>query len=154
MRMALAEARKARAAGEVPVGAVIVDDMGSVVGRGFNAPLTLADPTAHAEVAAIRDAARATGNYRLTGVTLYCTIEPCIMCAGAIVHARIRRVVFGAPDPKAGAAGSVYDILRDRRLNHRVEVAAGIREAECREVLQSFFEERRRKAIAVEQEDP
>src|SRR5678816_316654 len=111
MAEALMEARKALAAGEVPSGAVIVNPEGTVIGRGFNHPISSHDPTAHAEVMALRDAATRIGNYRLTGLTLYCTLEPCVMCAGAIVHARIGRVVFGAPDPKAGAVGSIYNVL-------------------------------------------
>ena len=143
MDLALAEARRAENVGEVPVGAVIVDVDGNVFARGFNQPITTHDPTAHAEIIAMRAAARLIENYRLTGLTLYCTMEPCVMCAGAIVHARIQRLVFGAADPRAGAAGSIYDVVRDTRLNHQVEVVAGIRERECREIVQNFFEKRR-----------
>jgi tRNA(adenine34) deaminase len=144
MEQALAEARKALAAAEVPVGAVVVTKDGEIVGRGFNHPISAHDPTGHAEIVAIRDAARKLTNYRLTGTTLYCTLEPCVMCAGAIVHARIARVVFGALDPKAGAAGSLYNIVGDVRLNHQPEIATGVREAECRKLLQEFFEWKRK----------
>jgi len=143
MDIALDEARRAENAGEVPVGAVIVDAAGNVIARGFNQPISTHDPTAHAEIVAMRAAARLLGNYRLTGMTLHCTMEPCVMCAGAMVHARIQRLVFGAADARAGAAGSIYDVVRDTRLNHQVEVAAGVRELECREIVQGFFERRR-----------
>jgi len=142
MSLALAEAKTAEAAGEVPVGAVIVAD-GRVIGRGYNRPISSADPTAHAEIIALRDAARNLGNYRLSKVTMYCTVEPCVMCAGAMVHARIARLVFGAPDPKAGSAGSIYNVLTDPRLNHCVEVFSGVREAECSALLREFFLGRR-----------
>src|SRR5258708_23829020 len=124
MDLALAEARKAAASGEVPVGAVIVSG-GEIVGRGFNEPIGSHDPTAHAEIIAMRAAALTLGNYRLKGATIYCTVEPCMMCAGAMIHARIARLVFGTPDPKAGAAGSIYNVLTDPRLNHRVDVVSG-----------------------------
>lgn len=143
MDLALAEARRAESAGEVPVGAVIVDAAGNVVASGFNQPISIYDPTAHAEIVALRTAARVIANYRLTGLTLYCTMEPCVMCAGAIVHARVQRLVYGAADARAGAAGSIYDVVRDSRLNHQVEVTAGVRERECREIVQGFFEKRR-----------
>lgn len=139
MEQALQQARTALAAGEVPVGAVIVAADGKIVGRGYNHPISSNDPTGHAEIMALREAARYTANYRLTGMTLYCTLEPCIMCAGAIVHARIRRLVFGASDPRAGAAGSIYNVVADPRLNHHPEVVSGVREAECRQLLQEFF---------------
>jgi tRNA(adenine34) deaminase len=142
MDLALAEAQKAQAAGEVPVGAVIVSE-GNVIGKGFNRPISGNDPTAHAEIVALRDAAAHQGNYRLSNATLYCTVEPCMMCAGAIIHARIARVVFGTPDPKAGAAGSIYNVLTDPRLNHRVDVQSGIREDECAALLRQFFSARR-----------
>ena len=142
MALALGEAKKADAAGEVPVGAVIVAD-GSVIGRGYNQPISASDPTAHAEIIALREAARHLGNYRLSKVTMYCTVEPCVMCAGAMVHARIARLVFGAPDPKAGSAGSIYNVLTDPRLNHRVDVFSGVREAECSALLREFFLGRR-----------
>ena len=144
MAEALIEARKALAAGEVPIGAVIVNPEGTVIGRGFNHPISSHDPTAHAEIMALREAATRIGNYRLTGLTLYCTLEPCIMCAGAIVHARIGRVVFGAPDPKAGAVGSIYNVLNDARLNHQPQILAGVRELECRQLLQEFFQWKRK----------
>src|SRR5215475_672512 len=142
MDLALSEAKKAEAAGEVPVGAVIVSD-GVVIGRGFNQPISGNDPTAHAEIIALRGAASHQRNYRLTNAVLYCTVEPCIMCAGAIMHARIARLVFGTPDPKAGAAGSIYNILTDPRMNHRVDVVSGIREDACAALLRAFFAERR-----------
>ncbi len=142
MHHALSLAAHAEAAGEVPVGSVIVRD-GEVLGQGWNAPISLHDPTAHAEIAALRAAAAREGNYRLTGATLYVTLEPCCMCAGAIIHARIGRVVFGAADPKTGAAGSVFEILGTDRLNHRVTVTGGVLEQECAESLRSFFRSRR-----------
>src|SRR5437763_282055 len=138
MDLALAEARKAEAAGEVPVGAVIVLN-DTLVAAGFNQPISTNDPTAHAEVVALRKAGQSLQNYRLHGATLYCTVEPCMMCAGAIIHARIARVVFGTPDPKAGAAGSIYNVLTDPRLNHRFEVISGICEPECVELLRASF---------------
>jgi tRNA(adenine34) deaminase len=144
MEQALAEARNALAAGEVPVGAIVVNKDGEIIGRGFNRPISSHDPAGHAEIAAMRAAAQHLGNYRLTGTTLYCTLEPCVMCAGAIVHARISRVVFGARDPKAGAAGSIYNVLADTRLNHQPEVLDGVREPECRKLLQEFFEWKRK----------
>jgi tRNA(adenine34) deaminase len=143
MDLALEEAAKAAAAGEVPVGAVVVS-ADAVIARGSNRPISSKDPTAHAEIVALREAARALGNYRLANVTLYCTVEPCIMCAGAIIHARVSRVVFGTPDPRVGAAGSIYNVLTDPRLNHRVDVVSGIREEECADVLRRFFEQRRK----------
>lgn len=142
MREALAEAQAAWTGGEVPVGAVLVLD-GRIVGRGRNRVIAPPDPTAHAEVVALRSAAEAVGNYRLVGSTLYSTIEPCLMCAGAIVHARVQRLVYGAPDPKAGAVDTHFEILTSPQLNHRVEVESGVLEAECRAVLQSFFREKR-----------
>lgn len=142
MREALAEARVARGRGEVPVGAVVVLD-GAVVGRGSNQPIHATDPTAHAEVVALRDAARAVGNYRLSGAALYVTVEPCLMCAGALVHARIGRLVFGAAEPKAGAVRSTLRALDHPALNHRVEVVGGVLEPECTELIQTFFSERR-----------
>src|SRR5437879_6507614 len=142
MDLALAEARKAATAGEVPVGAVIVSN-NDVIGRGFNAPIGSHDPTAHAEIVAMRGAAQILGNYRLSGATIYCTVEPCMMCAGAMIHARIARLVFGTPDPKAGSAGSIYNVLTDPRLNHRVDVVSGIREDECAALLREFFGKRR-----------
>jgi tRNA(adenine34) deaminase len=142
MRAALDEARRAQQAGEVPVGAVVVSD-GRIVGRGFNQPISAADPTAHAEVVALRDASRALANYRIVGATMYVTIEPCLMCAGALVHARVARLVFGAREPKAGAVVSTLRALEHEALNHRVEVVEGVLEEECRAVVQAFFRGRR-----------
>jgi tRNA(adenine34) deaminase len=142
MREALALAMEAGAAGEVPVGAVVVKD-GRVVGRGFNQPITSHDPTAHAEVMALRDAARELGNYRLVDCDLYVTLEPCAMCVGAIFHARIRRLVFGASDPKTGACGSVIDLFAEQKLNHHGSVADGVLAQECGALLSSFFAARR-----------
>ena len=142
MDMALAEAQKAALAGEVPVGAIVVSN-GVVIARAFNQPIGLRDATAHAEIAAIREACLNQKNYRLSGATMYCTVEPCMMCAGAIIHARIARLVFGTPDPKAGSAGSIYNVLTDPRLNHRVEVVSGIREDQCAGLLRDFFARRR-----------
>jgi tRNA(adenine34) deaminase len=142
MREALVLARQAEAAGEVPVGAMVVRD-GVLLGSGWNRPIGAHDPTAHAEVAALRAAAAAAGNYRLTGATLYVTLEPCAMCAGAMVHARIGKLVYGAADPKTGAAGSVMDITRHVALNHRLEVTAGVLAEECGGLLKDFFARRR-----------
>ena len=142
MRAALDEARKALAAGEVPVGAVVAVG-GEVVSTGFNQPISSVDPTAHAEVVAMRHAARTLGNYRLTGATLYVTVEPCLMCVGAIVHARIATLVFGAAEPKTGAILSTTAGLDLPGLNHRFEVVSGVLEEECRELIQQFFRERR-----------
>ena len=142
MDLALREAARARAADEVPVGCVIVRD-GQVIGRAHNQREMLHDPTAHAEMIAITQAAEALGDWRLEGTILYVTLEPCPMCAGAIVLARIPRVVFGVRDPKAGAVRTLYELLEDDRLNHRAEVVEGVRAAECREVLQEFFRYRR-----------
>lgn len=143
MAVALDEARDCAATGDVPVGAVVVDASGTVIGRGRNLREARQDPTAHAEVEALREAAATTGDRHLVGTTLVVTLEPCVMCAGAILAARVPRVVFGAWDEKAGAAGSLYDVLRDRRLPHRAEVFAGVRAAECAAVLDAFFAERR-----------
>ena len=142
MRAALDEARRGSEAGEVPVGAVVVLD-GEVVGRGFNQPIGASDPTAHAEIVSLREAARALGNYRLVGTTMYVTIEPCLMCVGAMVHARVGTVVFGATEPKAGALVSSCRAHELPALNHRIEVVGGILEAECRAVIQEFFKTRR-----------
>jgi len=142
MSEALALAQQAGAAGEVPVGAVVVKD-GKVIGKGCNAPILSRDPTAHAEVRALREAAARLDNYRLTGCDLYVTIEPCAMCAGAIMHSRIRRVVYGAADPKTGACGSVVDLFAERRLNHHTEVTSGVLAAECGALLSVFFARRR-----------
>jgi tRNA(adenine34) deaminase len=143
MREALALAREAGAAGEVPVGAVVVKD-GVVIGRGCNRPVAERDPTGHAEIIALREAAGRIGNYRLTGCALYVTLEPCAMCAGAMMHARIARVVFGAADPKTGACGGVVDLFADRRLNHHATVTEGVLAAEAAALLQEFFSARRR----------
>jgi len=142
MRLALEEARAAGAEGDVPVGAVVVRG-DEVVARAGNAREREQDPTAHAEILALRQAARAIGNWHLEGCTLYVTLEPCAMCAGALVLARLDRLVLGAPDPKAGFAGSLGDIVRDGRLNHEVEVTVGVLAEECGEVLRAFFAERR-----------
>jgi tRNA(adenine34) deaminase len=148
MGLALERAREAGAAGEVPVGAVVVLE-GEVVGRGFNQPIGRHDPTAHAEIMALRDAAIRLGNYRLPGCTLYVTLEPCAMCAGAIMHARIDRVVFGARDPKTGASGSIIDLFAETRLNHHTSVLGGVLADECGSLLSSFFAARRgRTALA------
>ena len=142
MRAALDEAWKAFAAGEVPVGAVVSVD-GVIVGGGFNQPIGAMDPTAHAEVVALREAARAVGNYRLVGATLYVTIEPCLMCVGAMVHARIATVVFGAPEPKAGAVMSTLAVHELPSLNHRMTAIGGVLEDQCRAIIQEFFQARR-----------
>jgi tRNA(adenine34) deaminase len=142
MRQALALAAEGEMRGEVPVGAVVVKD-GEIIARGFNAPIGNADPTAHAEVRALRAAAAHVGNYRLTGCTLYVTLEPCAMCAGAILHARLARLVFGARDPKTGACGSVVDLFADVRLNHHTLVAGGVLADECGAQLKRFFAARR-----------
>jgi tRNA(adenine34) deaminase len=142
MEAALVEARRAGEAGEVPIGAVVAI-AGDIVGRGFNQPISSGDPTAHAEIVAIRAAAQRVGNYRLTGATLCVTIEPCLMCVGALVHARVATLVFGAPEPRSGA---VVSTVRGGELpghNHRFEVVGGVREAECRELMQNFFKARR-----------
>ena len=142
MAAALEDARRALAANEVPIGAVVVLDE-AIVGRGFNQPISSGDPTAHAEIVAIRDAARHTGNYRLTGAILCVTIEPCLMCVGALVHARIATLVYGAPEPRSGALVSAVRGAELPGLNHRVEVVGGVQEAACRELMQMFFRERR-----------
>lgn len=142
MQLALAEARKAHAAGEVPVGAVVVLG-GTVVGAAFNQPISAHDPTAHAEVLALRAAAAEIGNYRLSGSTLYVTVEPCLMCVGAMVHARVGLVVYGATEPKAGAVVSMTRAHELPALNHRLQVLGGVLEAECRELIQKFFEVKR-----------
>jgi tRNA(adenine34) deaminase len=145
MRDALAEALKAEAAGEVPVGAIVVSGA-EIVGRGFNQPITSGDPTAHAEIVALRDAARVLGNYRLTGARLYVTVEPCLMCVGGIVHARVGTLIYGAPEPKAGAVRSGLAAINHPSLNHRVEVVDGVLAEECRAVIQRFFQMRRAQA--------
>jgi tRNA(adenine34) deaminase len=156
MRVALAEAVQARGelirseqedpdAADVPVGAVVLDEAGTIIARARNRREVDRDPTAHAEILAIRQAARALGSWRLTGLTLVVTLEPCTMCAGAVTAARLDRLVYGAEDPRAGAAGSLWDVLRDRRLNHRPEVIGGVLAAECGAVLQEFFASRRQR---------
>ena len=146
MGAALEQAQLAGSAGEVPVGAVVVLN-GVIVGRGFNQPIGRHDPTAHAEIQALRDAAGTLGNYRLPGCDLYVTLEPCAMCSGAIMHARIRRVVFGARDPKTGVAGSVIDLFAEPRLNHHTEVEGGVLADQCGQMLSSFFAARRGKTL-------
>lgn len=143
MRAARTEAALAASAGEVPVGAVVVRN-DEIIAAGLNRPIQDADPTAHAEIVAIRAAAQALGNYRLPGTTIYVTLEPCAMCVGAMLQARVSRLVFGAYDEKAGAAGSVVDLADNRRLNHRIEVNGGLQQEECADLLQKFFESRRK----------
>ena len=142
MAVAIQEAEQAAAAGEVPIGAAVVQD-DRLIAAAANAPIATCDPTAHAEVLALRGAARALGNYRLTGCDLYVTVEPCAMCVGAALQARIRALVFGCADPKAGAVGSLYNLADDPRLNHRIAVTSGIEEERCRRLLQAFFAVRR-----------
>ena len=144
MELALGQARLAEQAGEVPVGAIVIRG-GEVVGSGHNRNLLDNDPTAHAEIVALRQAAARVGNHRLTGCTLFCTIEPCAMCAGAMIHARIKRLVYGASDPKAGAAGSVLDVINHSRLNHKMLVTPGVLAEESSQLLRKFFAERRSK---------
>ena len=146
MRRAIREASRGLAQDEVPVGAVIVRE-GKIIARAHNRPIRLKDPSAHAEILALRSAARKLGNYRLSGCTLYVTIEPCAMCAGAIVHARIERVVFGARDPKAGASGSALTVLNHPKLNHHVEVIEGILADDCAAILRDFFRKKRRAKL-------
>ena len=143
MRAALAQAQKGGEIGEVPVGAVVVGRDGRILSRAFNRPISSGDPTAHAEILALRKAARKVGNYRLSGCTLVVTLEPCAMCAGAAVHARIARIIYGAADPKTGAVRSLYEIADDPRLNHRCEIAAGILAPDCSAMLKAFFRARR-----------
>ncbi len=153
MAEALREAVQAEAKDEVPVGAVVVHG-NTFIGRGHNSPISLNDPTAHAEIQALRAAAQHVGNYRLVDATMYVTVEPCLMCMGALLHARIKRLVFGCPDPKAGAARSLYEVSRDPRLNHQIEVTAGVREEESRALLQRFFRKKRAKEkIRVKSEE-
>ena len=139
MELALNEAKKAGQIGEVPVGAILVSENGEILSAAHNQTIKLADPTAHAEILTLRKAALEINNYRLLKTTLYVTVEPCIMCMGAIVHARISRVVFGAPDPKWGAAGSLYNFAADDRLNHRVDIITGVCAEDCRRLMQDFF---------------
>ena len=142
LKMALEEAKRAAEEGEVPVGAILVLE-GEIIGRGRNRPIALSDPTAHAEILALREGAIGAKNYRLPGGTLYVTVEPYVMCTNALLQTRVRRLVFGADDPKAGAVRSLYFLLEDERFNHRVEVISGILQDECRELLVRFFQERR-----------
>ena|SRR5215207_6602296 len=152
MNEALAEAILAETNGEVPIGAVIVlNDL--IIGRGHNRPISQNDPTAHAEMSTLRDAARTLNNYRLPGTTLYVTVEPCLMCMGALLQARVRRLVFGCSDPKAGAAGSLYNVANDLRLNHQLEVTAGVRADESRNLLQRFFRRKRQEGKGLSTED-
>ena len=146
MDAALEQADLGLAAGEVPIGAVLVID-GRIVSRGFNRPIGASDPTAHAEVQVLRDAAAAIGNYRLVDAVVYVTLEPCLMCVGALIHARVREVVYGAAEPKTGALESTLKALETPTLNHRFAVRSGVRESECREVIQQFFRTRRRSAL-------
>jgi len=149
MRRALELAQRAAQAGEVPVGALLVRG-GEPIGEGWNCPITRHDPSAHAEIQALRDAGRRLGNYRLSGATLYCTLEPCPMCAGAIVHARVARVIYGAADPKGGACGSVFDLLpSDARFNHRTDCRGGVLAADCAGLLRRFFRDRRGLVTAL-----
>ncbi len=143
MRLALSEAKKAGQMGEVPIGAILVSENGTILSATHNRTIALADPTAHAEILALREAARKINNYRLLNTALYVTVEPCIMCMGAIVHARISQVVFGASDPKWGAAGSLYNYAEDDRLNHRLEITKGVCEQDCRTLMQEFFRGKR-----------
>ena len=145
MKQALSEAEKGSSMGEVPVGAVLASPEGQIVAKAYNQPITLGDPTAHAEILAIRKAGLFFRNYRLNNTTLVVTLEPCLMCMGAAINARIARLVFGTVDPKAGAAVSLYNLAEDKRLNHRIEVVSGIMEEECRSLIQDFFRVRREK---------
>lgn len=149
MRIALDLAQQAAAAGEVPVGAIVVKN-GEIIGRGSNAPITTHDPTAHAEIRAMRDAAQFLGNYRLVGCSLYVTLEPCAMCSGAIQHARIAKVIYGASDPKTGACGSVVNLMAEPKLNHHTEISGGVLATECGALLSSFFSARRKKAKSAD----
>jgi tRNA(Arg) A34 adenosine deaminase TadA len=151
MEQALEQARQAAVAGEVPVGALVIKD-GKILGRGQNRNLRENDPTAHAEIIALRQAAAAVGNHRLTACVLFSTIEPCSMCAGALVHARIGRLVYGATDPKAGAAGSVIEVVNHPQLNHKMEVKAGVLAGKCAEILQDFFRSRRERTENLKNE--
>lgn len=142
MRFALAEARQAALVAEVPIGAVIVFD-NTIIGSGYNQPIRTCDPTAHAEILALRQAAQRLGNYRLTNATMYATIEPCAMCAGALVNARIKRLVYGAAEPRQGAVNSIFQICTNSSLNHQIEITAGVEEATCKTLMQAFFQARR-----------
>ncbi|MBF0203216.1 MAG: nucleoside deaminase [Desulfamplus sp.] len=143
MNFAIEQAMEAALLDEVPVGAVITDSSGKVIGRGYNQPISMCDPTGHAEIVSIRMAALAIGNYRLSGTTMYVTIEPCIMCMGAIIHSRIARLVYGASDPKWGGAGSLYDFAYDKRLNHTIDVVSGVCLNQTREIMRRFFRDKR-----------
>jgi tRNA(adenine34) deaminase len=143
MELALTEAGKALYADEVPVGAVLVDKNGTILASGYNQPISRHDPTAHAEISALRDAGLKTGNYRFPDTTLYVTVEPCIMCMGAIIHSRVAHVIFGTPDPKWGAAGSLYDFSADMRLNHQVRITGGVLQEQCRDLIVDFFKKKR-----------
>ncbi len=149
MQLAIEEAKKAGQKAEVPIGAVLVAESGDLLSRSYNQTISLADPTAHAEVLALRAGAQKLSNYRLLNTTLYVTVEPCIMCMGAIVHARVARLVFGTSDPKWGAAGSLYNLAADKRLNHQPEILSGICQDECRRLMQDFFRDRRTKAAKI-----
>ncbi len=144
MKEAIKEARNAFSMGEVPVGAVLVGSDGRIVARAHNRPISLNDPTAHAEILVMKEAGRFYRNYRLNDTILVVTVEPCLMCMGAAINARVTRLVFGTHDPKAGAAGSLYDFSSDKRLNHRIEVTSGVMEEECRSLMQDFFHDRRK----------
>ncbi len=150
MQLALAQAALAAAAGEVPVGAVVIRD-GAVISIGYNAPIANHDPSAHAEMQALRAAAQLLGNYRLPGCELFVTLEPCAMCAGAMLHARLKRVVYGAPDPKTGAAGSVVNLFAQSQLNHQTQIRGGVLTHECAAVLQGFFKLRRTQKLSSQQ---
>jgi tRNA(adenine34) deaminase len=143
MRQALEEAHLAAREDEVPVGAILVAEDGSLLARAHNQTIARCDPTAHAEIAALREASKAVGNFRLLNTTLYVTIEPCIMCAGALIQARVARLIFGASDPKWGGAGSLYNLVQDARLNHTISIEGGVLEAECRALMQAFFQGKR-----------
>ena len=143
MELALDEAKKAGQIGEVPIGAILVAENGEILSAAHNQTLKQVDPTAHAEILALRQAAIITNNYRLLNTSLFVTIEPCVMCMGALVHARVKRIIYGATDPKWGAAGSLYNLAEDFRLNHRLEIIIGVREEQCRELMQAFFRAKR-----------
>ncbi len=143
MRAAMAQARKGARAGEVPVGAVLIDAQGNILAQGHNQPIGRHDATAHAEIICLRRAGQIRANYRLLNTTLYVSIEPCVMCMGALIHARVARVVFGAADPKWGGAGSLFNLAQDARLNHRIEVIGGVCEEACRDLIQRFFKTKR-----------
>lgn len=149
MAMALEEAEKAARMNEVPVGAVLVDESGNILARTHNQPITMCDPSAHAEMLALRMGGQKTANYRLPGATLYSTIEPCVMCMGAIIHARLSKIVYGASDPKWGAAGSLYNFAFDQRLNHTLEVVAGVCKDEAVDIIKSFFRNKRSKNCQI-----